>query len=260
MLRAFTIVYWIFVGVTMPLFFTVALLIWLVTKPFDRRLVAVHLFSCWWASVYIYCNPLWRSRVLGREKLPKHGPAVLVANHQSLVDILVLYGLYRPFKWVSKAELFKVPVVGWNMVINDYVRVLRGDRESIKAMMEHCRRHLAQGSPVLIFPEGTRTPHGRLQAFKDGAFRLAHETGVPLIPIALSGTYDTLPKTGLIMRNRMDAVTRVLDPLDPRAYPDPAALRDAARAAIAAALGEEPRAPGAPAPSPSATPEERRPA
>lgn len=238
MLRAFTIAYWIFVGVTMPMFFSVALVIWAVTKPFDRRLIALHLFSCWWASCYIHCNPLWRSRVIGRDKLPTHGPAVLVANHQSLVDILVLYGLYRPFKWVSKAELFKVPVVGWNMVINDYVRVRRGDRESIKAMMDHCRRHLAQGSPVLIFPEGTRTPDGRLQSFKDGAFRLAMEAGVPIIPIALHGTYDTLPKHGLIMRNRMDAVTQVLDPIDPRGYPDPDALRVAARAAIAAALDE----------------------
>jgi 1-acyl-sn-glycerol-3-phosphate acyltransferase len=151
----------------------------------------------------------------------------------------VLYGLYRPFKWVSKAELFRVPVVGWNMVLNDYVRVRRGDRESIRAMMEHCRRHLARGSPVLIFPEGTRTATGALQPFKDGAFRLAHETGVPLIPIAVRGTFDTLPKHGLILRQRMDAVVQVLDPIDPRAYPDAGALRDASRAAIAAALGDE---------------------
>jgi 1-acyl-sn-glycerol-3-phosphate acyltransferase len=238
-LRAFTVGYWIFVCVTMPLFFVVALAIFLLTVAFDRRLIALHRFSCFWASCYVYCNPLWRSRVIGREKLPQRGPAVLVANHQSLVDILVLYGLYRPFKWVSKAELFRVPVVGWNMVLNDYVRVRRGDRESIRAMMEHCRRHLARGSPVLIFPEGTRTATGALQPFKDGAFRLAHETGVPLIPIAVRGTFDTLPKHGLILRQRMDAVVQVLDPIDPRAYPDAGALRHASRAAIAAALGDE---------------------
>ena len=236
MLRAFTAAYWVFVVLTMPLFFACALVVFLVTWPFDRRRVALHLFSCFWASFYVYANPLWRARVVGREKLPWRGPAVIVANHLSLVDILVLYGLYRPFKWVSKAELFRVPVVGWNMVINDYVRLRRGDRESIRAMMEHCRRHLARGSPVLIFPEGTRSANGVLQAFKDGAFRLAMETGAPLIPIALRGTFDTLPKHGLVLHNRMDALVQVLEPLDPRHFASVPELRDAARAAIAAVV------------------------
>lgn len=258
MLRAFTVAYWIFFGVTMPLFFSVAAVIWLVTLPFDRRLVVLHMYSCWWASCYVYCNPLWRSRVIGREKLPTNGPAVLVANHQSMVDILVLYGLYRPFKWVAKAELFKVPVVGWTMVINDYVKIRRGDRESIRIMMDHCRRHLARNCPVLLFPEGTRTPDGHLQNFKEGAFRLAHEAGVPLIPIALRGTYDTLPKHGLIMRNRMNCLIQVLDPIDARKFPDPGALRDAARAAIAAVV--EPAGVAGAAASVLANETERRPA
>lgn len=249
MLRAFSAAYWLFVAVTMPLFFSVALVIFLVTWPFDRRRVALQLYSCFWASFYIYANPIWRSRVVGRERLPWRGPAVIVANHQSLVDILVLYGLYRPFKWVSKAENFRLPVVGWNMVLNDYVRLTRGDRESIRAMMEHCARHLAAGSPVLIFPEGTRTRDGRLQAFKDGAFRLAMDTGVPVIPVALQGTYETMPKHGLALHRRMDALTQVLEPLDPRRFESHAALRDAARAAIAAAL--EQGAGGAPGPAPA---------
>lgn len=243
MLRVFSIVYWGFVAVTMPIFFVVALAIFLLTYPFDRRRVALHLFSCFWASFYIYANPLWRVRFVGRDKLPRHGPAVIVANHLSLVDILVLYGLYRPFKWVSKAELFRVPVVGWNMVLNDYVRLRRGDRESIRAMMEHCREHLARGSPVLIFPEGTRSATGALQPFKDGAFRLAADAGVPVFPVAIRGTYDTVPKDGLVLRNRMDGRVEVLDPLDPRRYASAAELRDAAKAAIAAVVGDA-RAPG----------------
>ncbi len=239
MLAAFTLLYWVFVFVTMPLFFLVALAVFLVTWPFDRRRVALQLWSCFWASFYVYANPLWRASVRGRERLPWRGPAVIVANHLSLVDILVLYGLYRPFKWVSKAELFKVPAVGWNMVLNDYVRLIRGDRESIKAMMAHCRRHLAQGSPLLIFPEGTRSRDGRLQAFKDGAFKLAREANVPVIPIALQGTYETLPKNGVVLRRRMRAQVQVLEPLDPARFASVAELRDAARAAIARAIGQD---------------------
>lgn len=236
MLRAFSYAYWAFVALTMPIFFLGALLVFAVAFPVDRRRVALHLYSCFWASFYVYANPLWRCRVTGRAKLPWRGPAVIVANHASLVDILVLYGLYRPFKWVSKESNFKLPVVGWNMRLNGYVSLKRGDRESIKRMMEQCRALLQQGSPVLIFPEGTRTMTGALQPFKDGAFRLARDAGAPLVPVAVSGTYTTLPKTGVVLKNRMDARVEVLDPLDPAAFPDAGALADAARAAIAAAL------------------------
>lgn len=247
MIRAFSLLYWVFVVATMPVFFAGALVVFLATAAFDRRRVALHLYSCFWASFYIYANPLWRVRFEGRERLPWHGPAVIVANHLSLVDILVLYGLYRPFKWVSKAELFRVPVVGWNLVINDYVRLTRGDRESIRAMMEHCRAHLARGAPVLIFPEGTRSPDGRLQAFKDGAFRLALDAKVPLIPVVIQGTHETVPKHGLVLRQRMRGRVKVLAPLDPAAFADVPSLKQAARDAIARELGEAEAPAGAPA-------------
>jgi 1-acyl-sn-glycerol-3-phosphate acyltransferase len=237
-LRLFTVLYWAFVVVTMPAFFLGALIVFLATATFDRRRVALHIYSCAWATFYVVMNPLWRLRVSGREKAPWRGPAVLVANHLSMLDILVVYALFRPFKWVSKAELFRVPVVGWNMRLNDYVPVWRGDRESVRRMMAHCKAHLARGAPVLLFPEGTRSRDGRLQAFKDGAFRLAHEAGVPVIPVVITGTFDALPKHGLVLSRRMEARVEVLDPIDPRAYPSTEPLRQAAHAAIAAALPE----------------------
>jgi 1-acyl-sn-glycerol-3-phosphate acyltransferase len=238
-IRLFAYSYWVFVAVTMPLFFVVALVILVVTWPFDRRRVAVHLYSCLWASIYIYANPIWRVRFEGRERIPWKSAAVIVCNHLSLVDILVLYGLYRPFKWVAKAELFRVPVVGWNMVINDYVRINRGATDSVRAMLRSCRRHLGAGSSLMIFPEGTRSSDGRLQAFKEGAFRLAMDAKVPVVPVALSGTYETLPKQGILFRSRMNAWVKVLEPLDPARFESAKALRDAAREAIARALGEQ---------------------
>ena len=221
----------------------IALAIRLLTFPFDRRRVVLHLFGCFWGVFYVWMNPLWRVRVAGRDRLPWKGAAVIVANHASLVDILVLYGLFRPFKWVSKAELGRVPFVGWMLHLNDYVLVRRGDRESIRQMMQECRAHLAAGSPLLLFPEGTRTLDGRLQAFKDGGFKLAAEAGVPVIPVAVSGTYDALPKSGLALRNRMDCRIRILEPLDPARFGSIPELRDAARAAIAGALCEPEAAP-----------------
>lgn len=233
---AFSAVYWVLVALSMPVFYLGALAIFLLTALLDRRRVVLHLYSCFWASFYVYVNPLWRVRVLGRGKLPWRGPAVIVSNHLSLVDILVLYGLYRPFKWVSKEENFKIPCAGWNMTLNGYVRLARGDRRSIRDMMARSLELLRQGSPLLIFPEGTRSATGELQGFKMGAFTLAKEAGCPVIPVALTGTADSLPKRGLVLRNTMRAAVEVLDPLDPGSFESAEAMRDAARAAIAAAI------------------------
>jgi 1-acyl-sn-glycerol-3-phosphate acyltransferase len=241
-LRAFSVVSWAFSVAVMPPLFAIALAIWAVTLPFDRRRVVLHLFSCVWGSLYVWLNPLWRLRVEGREKLPWKGPAILVANHLSLLDILVVYDLFRPFKWVAKEELFRVPFVGWTLLINDYVPVKRGAHESVKRMMEHCRAHLDRGMPILMFPEGTRSKDGRLQAFKDGAFKLAVEAGCPVYPVVITGTFEALPKHGLVIRQKMRATVRVLDPLDPHAFQTPDALRAATRAVFAAELHEAPRA------------------
>lgn len=236
MLAVFSYLYWAFIFVTFPPLFVVALVLFLVTAPFDRRRVALHLWTCAWASFYVYANPLWRSRVEGRDRLPWRGPAVIVANHLSLVDTLVLFGLYRPFKWVSKSSVFKVPLLGWNMSLNGYVPITRGSPDSVRRMLARCRALLEMGCPILFHPEGTRSPDGRLQPFKDGAFRLARDAGVPVIPVALVGTHESLPKHGMVLRQRMDARVRVLAPLDPAAYESVASLRDAARAAIAREL------------------------
>jgi 1-acyl-sn-glycerol-3-phosphate acyltransferase len=236
MLRVFSVAYWAFIGITCVVFFAGAVVVWLVTVPFDRRRVVLHLYSSAWASFYVYVNPLWRLRISGRDRLPWQGGAVLVANHASLVDILVLFALFRPFKWVSKQEIFKVPLIGWNMRLNDYVPLVRGSGASVRRMMDHCDRLLAAGSPVMIFPEGRRTLDGSLQPFKNGAFELAVRHQVPLIPVAVHGTRAALPRHGLVLRDHINARVQVLTPLNPADFPDVPTLRDAARKSIADAL------------------------
>src|ERR1019366_2435137 len=139
-MRAFSIAYWGFIILCCIPFFAIALVIFTVTLPFDRRRVVLHLFSCFWGAFYIYANPIWHLRVVGREKLPWRGPAVLVANHASLIDVLVLFSLYRPFKWVSKAGNFKIPFIGWNMSLNGYVPLERGNQPSITRAVKECRK------------------------------------------------------------------------------------------------------------------------
>lgn len=233
MQRAVSTAFWIFLIVTCLVMFVGALVLWLVVGPFDPKRRVQHLYSCFWAQIFFYANPMWRLHIEGRNKLPWHGKAVLVANHQSLGDILVLFGLYRPFKWVSKESVFRVPLIGWNMSFNRYVPLKRGDRQSVIAMLDACRAWLARGVPVLLFPEGTRSPDGAVKAFKPGAFQIAVESGAPVYPIVVTGTADTLPKHGYLLRKKADCRVRVLDPVDPARFGgDVGALSDHVRGLI----------------------------
>ncbi|MFV8749995.1 lysophospholipid acyltransferase family protein [Nannocystaceae bacterium ST9] len=231
----FAVAWWTTFLLVCMVMFVGAAICFVLTVAFDRRRVIQHLYSCFWAQIMFYVTPGWRLRVEGRDKLRWRGPAVYVANHESLGDILVLFGLYRPFKWVSKREVFRWPFLGWNMRLNGYVPLVRGDKQSIATMMEHCRWWLDRGAPIMMFPEGTRSPDSEVKPFKDGAFRLACETGCPVVPIVLTGTADTLPKHGYLVSPSANCRVRVLDAVDPAAFgADVAALRDHVRALIIA--------------------------
>lgn len=249
-----SIAFWSFIFASCPPMFVVGLGVWLVTRPFDPNGRAQHLYSCAWAQMYFWVNPFWSLRIEGREKLPSRGAAVLVSSHESLGDILTLFGLFKPFKWVSKASVFRVPFVGWNMWLNGYVPLVRGDTASVAKMMAGCRRWLDRGVPVMIFPEGTRSRDGSVGPFKSGAFRLAIDAGCPVIPIAVHGTSHTLPKHGWVLQQNARCVVAVLDPVDPADFGgDVVALREHVRARIVEAkarLADEAReASGVPATS-----------
>jgi 1-acyl-sn-glycerol-3-phosphate acyltransferase len=209
--RLGSVLFWAFLVGSSVLLFPVAVVIWAVTAPFDRRKRLLHQFTCFWASLYTWLNPAWRVHVEGREKIRGEETYVMVANHQSLLDILVLFRLFVHFKWVSKIENFRIPCIGWNMSLNGYVKLRRGDRQSIGEMMSNCSRVLDEGSSIMMFPEGTRSPDGRLRAFKHGAFTLAQGSGCPILPILVEGTADALPKRGFVLRGRHAIRIRVLD-------------------------------------------------
>ena len=225
-----SVAFWLFFALSCVVLFCVGLVVFLVTFPFDRNGRVQHLYSCCWAMLYFGVNPLWRLRVEARSKLPWRGAAVLVANHESMADIPALFGLFRPFKWVSKQSVFRAPFLGWNMSLNRYIPLKRGDKQSIAKMMALAEAWLDRGVPVMMFPEGTRTTDGELLPFKDGAFRMAIKKGCPVIPVVLTGTGRMLPKHGLVFSQKADCRVRVLDPVDPRPFGDDvAALREHVR-------------------------------
>jgi 1-acyl-sn-glycerol-3-phosphate acyltransferase len=218
-----------------------------VTAPFDRNRAVAGRFLRIVGVLIAACFPPWRLRVTGR--WPAGGPFVVVANHQSILDILLLSHVPREMKWVAKHTLFEIPWVGWMLRMSGDIPVLRGDPESGGAALERARAYLDRGMNVMIFPEGTRSKTADLLPFKSGAFRLAIEAGVPVLPVPVYGTARGMPKGGPWV-NPCRAVARILEPVPTAGLgPDQTnRLRDEVRSRIAAVLPELARETGAHSP------------
>jgi 1-acyl-sn-glycerol-3-phosphate acyltransferase len=162
---------------------------------------------------------------------------VVVANHESFVDILLISHLPFEMKWLSKAEFFKFPLVGWLMRMAGDIPLDRSSGRSAVTALKQCRVRLDQKVSVMIFPEGTRSKSGELQEFKDGAFRLAVDAGVPIIPLAVHGTKSALRKHDWRFGHSR-AEVRILEPVSTAGLTkrDVPALRDQVRERIAAEL------------------------
>jgi 1-acyl-sn-glycerol-3-phosphate acyltransferase len=210
----FSACYWLFLATTSIVLYAIALLLCLATAPFDSNRALLHRYTCWWARLYLRCLPGCRLHVEGREKITPRTPFVLVANHQSMTDIMALSALALPFKWVSKKEAFRLPCIGWNMYLNQYVRVDRGNVRSVRATMERCRDWLKRGVPLLMFPEGHRSRTGEMIAFHGGAFKLAVESGCAVVPIVVDGTLPIFRGWRVLARPGRITI-RVLDPIQP---------------------------------------------
>lgn len=138
-------------------------------------------------------TPLWDFRVHGELPVRRPGRTVVVSNHCSQTDPFLISHLPWEMKWLGKASLFRVPILGWAMALAGDIPVVRGERTSAKSAMARCRRYIERGMPVMIFPEGTRALTDELGPFKDGAFQLAIETGADILPLAVHGTASALP-------------------------------------------------------------------
>ncbi|MCE9625673.1 MAG: 1-acyl-sn-glycerol-3-phosphate acyltransferase [Deltaproteobacteria bacterium] len=234
---------WGFFVVTSMVLDVGAAILRVVTAPFDPNLKILQQYTCFWSSLYIWFNPFWRLRKKGLEKVDRSRTYVIVANHQSLADILCIFNTWLHFKWVAKASLFKAPLLGWNMWLNGYIPIDRGNAESRDRCLNACKKWLAKGSSVFFFPEGSRSEDGKLRPFKVGAFRLALDTGHDILPIVIQDSLYAVPKYSRLLSGKSKMRMEVLDPISIAPYrdmgPDEGASRlsDAVRAAIAARMG-----------------------
>ncbi len=214
----------------------VVALVFLVTRPFDRnRAVAGRLLRLCGAFIS-RSFPFWRIRIEGRWP-PGRGAYVVVANHQSFLDIFLISNIPHEMKWVAKKDLFKIPWVGWAFFLVGDIPIDRGDPASAVKVMAKANRYLEHGMSVMMFPEGTRGRDGKLLPFKTGAFKLAIDAGVPVLPIAVSGTAQGMPKGSPWVRPSRLTV-RILEPVPTAGLSDRdlRKLRDGVRDTIARAL------------------------
>lgn len=231
-----SLLFWTFFAVSSLLGFVIAIAIFVITTPFDRDRRINHWWSCAWASLYAWANPGWRVQTIHRERIAYDRAYVLAANHTSVADIVLCFTLFRQFKWVSKNTNFKIPLIGWNMALSRYIPLVRGDSASARIMLEKAKGFLARGISIMMFPEGTRSRDGKLLPFKQGAFAMAREANVPVVPVAIHGGHNLIPKHGKTFARTCELVVEVLEPLSPADFPDDKVFANAVRARIQEAL------------------------
>jgi 1-acyl-sn-glycerol-3-phosphate acyltransferase len=200
---------------------------WTVLVILWTPVVAISLaFTGWWdrsrwiagrvfrfgARLLVALNPFWSVRLEGRVPARSAHPFVAVSNHESLADIILIGTLPWDMKWLSKSSIFRIPFLGLMMRMAGDVSVRREDRTSRSASLTAMGRWLARGSSVMIFPEGTRSRTEEMLPFRDGAFRLAIETGRPVQPLAVNGTRTAIRK-GSLLFGTARVVVRILEPV-----------------------------------------------
>ena len=186
---------------------------------------------------FVKLNP-WRIRISGLENLQADGVYVIVSNHQSLADIPVIAHLRIDTKWLAKAELFRVPIVGWMLRIAGDIPVERSDRsKSARAMMQ-CAQYLRQRCSVVFFPEGRRSRDGQVLPFAEGPFKLAIREQVSILPLVVEGSGNALPKNSWVFGARQNINLQILHAVSVAGWDlrRTAALRDTVRQRIVDAL------------------------
>jgi len=204
---------WVFSLLFILFMFPITLIMWTLAAPFNYGELVVHRWLSWQGRVLIKVSPLWKLKVLSRGNYRPGTNYIMISNHQSLLDIPVIKALKYDYKWVSKVENFRVPVLGQSMRLAGYISLSRGNKESVIRMMEQSEEVLKRGESLFIFPEGTRSPDSEIRRFKSGAFRLAISTHTPILPVLIDGTGAVLPRKGFIFSSGHKLVMKILKPI-----------------------------------------------
>ena len=202
---------WLLIVMVTIILAPIFVVVWLLTVLFDKKLIILHYLANFWGSLFTILVPGWKIEILNKDKIYKNKTNIIVANHQSQEDILLMYRLGIPFRWISKAEIFKIPIYGWLMYLKGDIKLQRSSKASIKKMLVDAEKVLNKGCSITIFPEGTRSKTGELGNFKEGAFKLAQKAKVSIIPIVIYGTGQQLIYPNAMFKGKHKVTMKILD-------------------------------------------------
>ena len=194
MIRALYLIYQFLIA--LPIMIVVTIIVALATmigSIFDDRFWGYWPGMIWGRLFYLlFFIPL---KVDGKEHIQKGQSYVIAPNHQSYWDAFLIYGFIGiKFKWMMKKELGRIPFVGWACYMAGCIFIDRSSRESGINSIRKAESKLKDGMSVVIFPEGTRTPDGKMGKFKRGAFLISEELGLPILPVTIDGNYDVMSR------------------------------------------------------------------
>ena len=206
----YALYYWPTIALIEVFMFLTGLIILLFTFPFDpmRRVIDWH--STIWAKLHYWMNLGWKVHYTGGEYVKKDRPYVIISNHQSMLDIVLMYYVPRIFKWISKKEAQWIPFAGQALWFHRDILISRGSKSSIKYMVKKAKYFFNHNVCVSVFPEGTRTLDGQIHRFKDGAFVMAKLTHTAILPVVIDGNFDVLPKKGYGIKCKQNFYIKVL--------------------------------------------------
>lgn len=208
-----SIIYYIVVAAAWLVLYILSFVAFVLCYPFDKKRAVVHKLSEWLTDIVFIFAPGMRREVIGVENIDPKQAYVVVLNHQSMVDILSIYNLPLIFKWVSKKEVYRIPLVGRLLLMHGDIVINRASaKEAMQLVHTRGMEWLKKGASVSIFPEGTRSKDGEIHNFKAGAFILAKDAGVPILPIVLDGT-STLVRKGWMINWKNVITIKVLPPI-----------------------------------------------
>lgn len=191
----FSVLYYLFLVLLCTTFMIISAIALVVCWPFDKGRRVVHRLTCIMVRIFFAVPPCWRLRLIGSELVDRSQNYVVVANHSAMIDIPSLYSVPLNFRFVSKREVFKIPFFGQFLLLHGDICIDRGRAaEAMEQLLRDGKLWISRGASVTIFPEGTRSKNGEIQRFKAGAFSLAKEAGVAILPVVLDGTRTLIKK------------------------------------------------------------------
>jgi 1-acyl-sn-glycerol-3-phosphate acyltransferase len=203
----------------------IILILFAFTWPFDRYRKIPNKALKLLAWMILKPIPTWRFNILGADSIKVNQPTIVMANHQSFLDIPLLYLLPWNMKWVVKKSMRKIPVLGWMISMTGHIPIDRSKMLSVRSI-DGLIEPVKKGIPGMIFPEGTRSRDGNVQSLKRGAFRIAAQFDFQILPVVIKGGFKAMPPGSWKFRFHTTFVVSVLEPVKLSDFDDVKGLRE----------------------------------